>query len=290
MQPRLATARARSELGRAEGAWRDGAGVHEQLPARVAHDAEVAVVVDELDCARGRAAVPRKQFPHGAHGHFYRPDQVCNPLADVARQRSQPGEAGDGARRRVLHLHGQPASLIERGRRGGDHAAAEGGQQLPEAQHRDDRQGEQVGVKLRVEHAVRGIDGLGNPADLGDAPRAGLELVESEEEVRLLGGACRGVRLLDCEEEGGRAEDAVLHVREDKLPLPCNVLQPRGQGRRLRDELFEEAVHDAHAAGVRVGARRVVALPTIQSRSELEHLHFELSARRDGGRSESRLR
>ena len=64
------------------------------------------------------------------------------------------------ARARDLHLD---LAIDELGSGGGDHAAAEGGQELEEAEDGDGGEREQVDVELRVQHPGLRIDHLRHP-------------------------------------------------------------------------------------------------------------------------------
>eukprot|EP00964_Phaeocystis_antarctica_P044872 scaffold25795_cov51-Phaeocystis_antarctica.AAC.3 len=149
--------------------------VYKVVAGGVLHHAHVSIEVDELDRAARRAASV--------------PDRVGDLTADVARQRTQATQAWHGSRRRVLDLFGVRVGVRvgvgvgvrgsgvldlhldlafdELCRRCGDDAAAEGGEELPEAEEGDGGEREQVGVELRVEHALRRLDRLGDAAWMG---------------------------------------------------------------------------------------------------------------------------
>mmetsp|Transcript_25856 Transcript_25856/g.63628 ORF Transcript_25856/g.63628 Transcript_25856/m.63628 type:complete len:217 (-) Transcript_25856:385-1035(-) len=188
--------------------------VHEHLPVAVRHDPELVVHVAHVRGGGGRAPlVPRQQLPHRTHGV-------------VAVQ--EPGQEQRGLGDALGALHPGPHQLQVHPARGGvqrhllgerHHAAAERGQQLEPAEDRDDGEGEQDGVEVRLHGAVLEVDGLCDASHRAGAPALDLQLVQAEEHLGRLALAEHGVpeRILNSHEEGRRPEQ--LLGRQHQLPV-----------------------------------------------------------------------
>ena len=71
--------------------------------------------------------------------------------------------------------------------------------------------------------------------------------MQLEEELGLLGHAVVGVRLLDRQEEGRGAKDAVGHVRVHQLPLTIKGVERGRQRWRCRHQSFDQLGCGVHA-------------------------------------------
>mmetsp|Transcript_25537 Transcript_25537/g.52859 ORF Transcript_25537/g.52859 Transcript_25537/m.52859 type:complete len:256 (+) Transcript_25537:88-855(+) len=238
-----------------------GAAVDKELAVLILHDPEVVVNILELHRAdRGATLVPRQQLPNWTHRHLDAPD----PLAEALQPWNRLA-------RGVLDLHVDLPAFAKLGLGGRDHAATKGGQQLKPAKNRDDRQAENTRIEFRVEHAGVRVDHLRHAPDLGDAPAAGLELVQLEEEVALvLAKRGLGLRVLECllhrEEERARAEDAVGHGGVHQLPLAVNALEVGWQRSGHGHEFLHLLAGYLHPHAVVVAGGRVIRLAAIEAR------------------------
>mmetsp|Transcript_8291 Transcript_8291/g.17245 ORF Transcript_8291/g.17245 Transcript_8291/m.17245 type:complete len:290 (-) Transcript_8291:502-1371(-) len=220
----------------------DGPRVDKVFSVDVLDDAKVLVdIVDVHPAGCLPSLVPRQEFPDGTDRYLDLPDDVSQQRQSVQSLHLSGGRVIDhhveaGHRPVVEDIGlGFPAGC------GRDDAPAKGRQELEPPEDRDHRQTEERGIEGAVEVFRGGVDVLGDPSDLRGPPRAGLELVELEEEARFAGpvleglGLCEFVGFLDGQKEGRAPEDPVRDRREDQFPFPAHFFQGfRDRGRNHR--------------------------------------------------------
>mmetsp|Transcript_15532 Transcript_15532/g.42913 ORF Transcript_15532/g.42913 Transcript_15532/m.42913 type:complete len:283 (-) Transcript_15532:290-1138(-) len=251
-------------------------GVHKVFTIPVLDDAEIIIDVLHKDLAGGLTAlVPWQKLPDGPDRHIELPNDIAHQW-----QSRQTRHLAAGC---VIHHHGQFAFLLHFAGCGRHNAASKSGQQFEPSENWDDREAENRCIEFAVQVLLDRIDALRHTADLRHAPGAGLQLVQSKEEVGLgftvdflLLSVLVGI--LNGQEEWRRTEDAMRDSGKDELPFALDVFQRRwdliGVGLQQSLDLLS---CDLHGLAVVFTRCRVVGLTTIESRTQLQYLslgHF----------------